>query len=109
MIDAVVEMALALGNGGENREVLLALSQVAVEELEGRLRGGVTPEDCQPAFVIGAAWIALDRLGCATEVSSFSVGDFSVTAQSGGYRRHAEDLMKPYLQLSDFAFCSVKG
>lgn len=109
MIAEVFDMAKTLGSGGEDEAVLLALCEVAVEELEGRLRGGLTVEDCQPAFRIGAAWIALEYLNSGGEVTSFSAGDFSVTQAVGGYRGQAESLMRPYLLLSDFAFCSVKG
>lgn len=107
MIEEVFDMALLLGNGGENRQILSALCQVAVTELEGRLRSGLRAEDCQPAFTIGAAWLALAYL--EEQVSSFSAGDFSVTTKAGGFRKSGEDLMRPYVQLSDFAFCSVKG
>lgn len=107
MIEEVVEMALVLGSGGENREVLSALCQVAVAELEGRLKPGLRAEDCQPAFTLGAAWFALAYL--EEEIGSFSAGDISMTTKSGGYRKSGEDLMRPYVTLADFAFCAVRG
>ncbi len=125
MIDAVMETALSLrGDTGED-EVLLALVEVAVAELTGRLKAGVTPEDCRTAFVLAAALFALEGLDNAVgggtttsgEISSFSVGDFSVSQSGGstsvtskkGYRSCGESLMRPYLKLADFAFSSVKG
>lgn len=107
MIEEVLEMALTLGDGGENRELLSALCQVAVAELEGRLKPGLRAEDCQPAFTLGAAWIALGHL--EAQVVSFSAGDISMTTKEGGYRKSGEALMRPYMQQSDFAFCTVKG
>lgn len=125
MIAAVTEMALSLAGAQEDDSVLLALVEVAVAELEGRLKGGVAPEDCKTAFVLAAALFALEALeqvtgssgGTTGEISSFSVGDFSVS-QSGGssvttggqsYRSCGEQLMKPYVLLTDFAFSSVQG
>lgn len=107
MIEEVLEMALILGSGGENRQVLSALCQVAVAELEGRLKPGLRVEDCQPAFTLGAAWMALAHL--EEEFVSFSAGDISMTAKAGGYRNSGEALMRPYVTLADFAFCAVKG
>lgn len=118
MITSVLALAKTLGQGGEDEAVLSALCEVAVTELEGRLRAGLLAEDCQPAFGIAAAWLALAYYSVSGEstegISSFSVGDFSVTQGSGGsgvseYRAQAEALMRPYLLLADFAFRGVKG
>ncbi len=117
MIASVLALALSLGNGGEDEAVLSPLCAVAVAELEGRLKAGVRAEDCQPAFGIAAAWIALEYYsvsgGSVEGISSFSVGDFSLSQNSttgnSGYRAQAEALMRPYLVLSDFAFRGVKG
>ena len=56
-------MAQALGQVSESQQrVLEALCASAETELTGRLRDGVTPEDCGPAFVLGCAWLALAGL-----------------------------------------------
>lgn len=107
----VFDMARLFAAGDEDEEILMSLCEVAVQELLGRLKAGLLWEDCMPAFAIAASWIALDYLASGEDVTSFSAGDFSVTqkGQSGERRKNGEALMRPYLSLSDFAFCSVKG
>ena len=52
-------MAQTLGHVDDSqRPVLEVLCRVAAEEMTGRLREGVAPEDCGAAFVLGCAWVA---------------------------------------------------
>ena len=63
MQEKIMELALALGEVEEaEREPLKLLSQAAEAELRGQLREGIRPEDCEPAFVAAAAWMALAGL-----------------------------------------------
>ena len=78
-------MAQALGQVSESQQgVLEALCISAETELTGRLRDGVTPEDCGPAFVLGCAWLALAGLagGQYGGGGSFTAG--SVTIREAG-------------------------
>ena len=60
MTEEIMEMARMLGQVPEHElEALRPLCQAAKLELTGRLKEGIQPEDCQPAFVVAAAWLAL--------------------------------------------------
>ncbi len=100
--------------------VLRLLCESGERELEGRLRRGVSKEDCAAAFTCAAAWLAaasLENIRCAgEELSSLRAGDMSVTAATAGeryeraqlLRRQAKRLMEPYSE-DDFCFCGVQG
>ena len=45
------------------------LCQAAETELAGRLRPGLTPEDCESAFVPAAAWMVLAWLQAGRRAS----------------------------------------
>lgn len=111
MITGVVETALRFGDEALDEALLTQFCQIAMVELAGKLKAGLEPLDCEPAFTLAAAWIGLEGMEEGTgDVTSFSVGDFSVSGGGGGTRRkRALALMKPYINLSDFAFCSVEG
>ena len=113
-------MAKALGRVTESQETALeALCQAAEAELARRLRPGVSPEDCGPAFVLACAWLALAGLaaGESAGVEKFTAG--SVTIQEGGgadaaersaaLRLQAETVLGPYLADRGFAFQEVEG
>ena len=84
------------------------LCQAAETELAGRLRPGLTPEDCESAFVPAAAWMVLAWLQAGEAgVASFTIrrtgqGAAELTAQ-------AERLMAPYLVDGGFSFQGVAG
>ena len=119
MSDEIFAFAKAVGQveSGEE-EILSRLCQTAEEELTGRLREGVMPEDCGGAFVIAAAWLALAGL-CVSEgtggVTAWSAGDVSVKSklspgeQAAVYRGQAMRLMQPYCEDEGFAFVGVKA
>lgn len=121
MTEEIFELAKTLGRvepGDEER--LRALCASAAEELRGRLRAGVTAQDCAPALRMGAAWLALAAL-CAgagagqTEV--VSAGGVTIRQEGGksrlersqGLRRQGELVMAPYLEDRGFAFSGVRG
>lgn len=104
-------IALTLGGGEGDEEILLSLCQVAMDTLEGRLRTGLTPDDCSPAFEIACAWMALEDMeGVAGGVTSFSAGDVSFQVDGSlGLRQRGERLMAPYLRERGFMMTGVKG
>ncbi len=115
MQEKIMELALALGEVEEaEREPLKLLSQAAEAELRGQLREGIRLEDCEPAFVAAAAWMALAGLyaGRSAGVSSFSAGDLTIHQEGGdgaALLAQAERVMAPYRVDEGFAFRGVKG
>ena len=62
-----------LMGGRGNEELLRPLCQAAEREMAGRLREGLSPEACGPAFPVAAAWLVLAGLEAGTDgVTSFS-------------------------------------
>lgn len=114
--ELIWETAVNLGAPEEEElDSLERLCLAAERELRGRLRPGVTVEDCQPALLVAAAWMALGALQesrAAGEAASFSAGDLSISRSGGqgeSLRRQAERLMAPYLKDGGFVFQGVKG
>lgn len=119
MTDEIFAFAKAVGQveSGEE-EILSRLCETAETELTGRLKEGVSPQDCGGAFVIAAAWMALAGL-CVSEgsggVTAWTAGDVSVKSkltpgeQAAVYRGQAERLMRPYCEDEGFAFVGVKA
>lgn len=120
MTDEIFEFAKTVGQvSAEEEEILLSLCQTAEEELKGRLREDKTVEDCQGAFVIAAAWLALAGLCVGRQsgesISSWTAGDVSIRGrenageQAAVYRAQAQRLMAPYIKDGEFAFLGVRG
>ena len=100
---------------GEERETLRYFCAQAEGELRGRLRPGVTAEDC-PGFLPGAAWLALSYLMDARgtgRIRRFSAGDLSVERESGGdgkaLRALSRRAMAGYAVDEGFAFRGVRS
>ena len=107
----------------QENEALELLCEAAERELLQRLREGITPQDCEEAFVCAGAWIAasgmLTSRACASsgEVKSFKAGEVSVElsaeersgSAAASLRREAERLMRPYIKDSAFGFFGVRG
>lgn len=113
-------MAKALGHVTAGQETALeALCQAAETELSGRLRPGVSQEDCGPAFVLGCAWLALAGLAAGENagVERFTAGSVTIQEGSGAdaaeraaaLRLQAETVLGPYLADRGFAFQGVEG
>ena len=67
-------MAQSLGHVDDSQQAALeALCRAAETEVTGRLRDGVSPEDCGPAFILGCAWMALAGLAGGQYTPSHSV------------------------------------
>lgn len=118
MHEAIFELAKALTQPAQAELPLLeALCAAAGAELAGRLREGLTPEDCGDAFRCAAALLAAAGLlpgREAGEAEQFSAGEVSLRTGDGGQaasalRRQAEALMAPYWQDDGFAFLGVRG
>lgn len=107
--------------GAGQEELLLPLALAVERQLAGRLKEGVSPEDCGTAFPLAAAMVVTDRLSAVTggggsgEITSFTAGDLTVRkeAGSGGTSRtlsaQAEGLLAPWLKDGGFVFRGVKG
>ena len=107
----------------DQEEVLTCLCEEAMAGWRGRLREGLTPEDCRGAFVPACAWTALAGLAPALEAGaptprSFTAGDLSVSmgGSSGDWNRavyrlkdRAEELMAGYTRDDGFFFREVAG
>ena len=87
MTEQVMELARTLGARGQDEEMLRILCVNACQTLNRRLRKGLKPEDCQGAYPLAAAWLAVDWLrgGQGMEgITSLSAGDISVRREGGG-------------------------
>ena len=101
-----------LMGGRGNEELLRPLCQAAEREMAGRLREGLSPEDCESAFVPAAAWMVLAWLQAGEAgVASFTAGNLTIHRTGQGAAEltaQAERLMAPYLA-DGFAFRGVLG
>ena len=96
--------------------ILMALCHGASVILTGRLRDGLTPDDCVADFVAAASLMALAAMSSVTgdEIpEQITVADFTVkTAKSSGdtaancLRTQAELIMAPYIK-DRFTFLGV--
>lgn len=120
MIGRIMALCRAMGASEDQEELLLPLVQTAMNQLTLRLRDGVTPEGCGPAFPLAAAMTAMDGLSGATGggaggVTSFTAGDLTIRkeagsgGQSGGLTAQAERLLAPWLGDNGFVFQGVEG
>ena len=111
MTEQIIALAIAMGSSESQREVLEPLCAAAEQALTAQLRPGVTP-----AFMVCAAWMALDGLSAAGgsgEVTSFTAGDVSIQTGNGGssgsLTEQIQRLMAPYLRDGGFYFQGVTG
>lgn len=81
MTEEIMALARTLGGLDESADSrLLPLCQAAEAELSGRLRQGVTEEDCGGAFPLACAWAALADLSMGQDadgVTGFTAGSLS--------------------------------
>lgn len=118
MLEQVMELVQALGGAGQSETLLEAVCAAACRTLDQKLKDGLTPEDCQGAYPLAAAWLAMDwlRSGRGLEgVTALSAGDISVRREPGSgegaekLSRRAMELMGPYLRDEAFVFRGVSG
>ena len=118
MVRQMAEIARSLGRVEEQEYgALEGLCEAAFRQLQGRLRKGVTPEDCGQCFVLAGAWLALAGLEVSRAVGQaerFSAGDVSIQVGDAGQRarqlrKQAQSLMAGWLRDENFMFCGVDG
>lgn len=84
----------------DEETLLYTLCDAAMQELQRRLRPGVTPEDCGKCFTAAAALTAVSLFRAAQEgeVSEFGAAGLSVKllADGGAMRKLAEELLAPW-------------
>lgn len=115
MSEEILALCRAMGAGQE--ELLLPLALAVEKQLAGRLKEGVSPEDCGTAFPLAAAMTVMDRLsklggGSVGEMTSFTAGDLTIHRQAGSGRSlsgQAEGLLAPWLGDTGFVFQGVEG
>lgn len=111
----IMELAGRMCGEGADREVLLSLCQAARQEVESQLKPGTSPQDCGPAFLVAAAWLALAGLETSQGeegVSSFTAGELTIRKEGAtsaqSLRKQAWELMAPYRR-DTFCFQGVRG
>ena len=120
MTERIIALARQLGGlGQEENPALEALCRAAQSQLEGRLRQGITVQNCEESFILAAAWLALAGLavGESGGVERFTAGSVTIQERGGGdawqramaLRRQAEGILAPYLEDSGFVFRGVTG
>lgn len=121
--DDMREKILALAaelTGQEPTELLEMLCDAAEAVWQGRLRAGMTAEDCEAAFCCAAAFTAAGDflLGRGVDgIASFTAGAVSVKAREGSdgaamaaaLYLAAERMMAPYGEPGSFCFRGVQG
>ena len=83
-----MDMARSLGHvDGGQEEALEALCRAAQAELAGRLRPEVRSEDCEDAFILACAWLALAGLAAGeTGGGRFTAGEVTIQEGDGAAR-----------------------
>lgn len=112
--DQIYAQALVMAGRltAEQDALLKVLCRVARTSLEGRLRSGLTPEDCRADFIAAGSLTALAALsGSDSGPERFTAGDLTVQRGSGSaaaqcLRSQAELILVPYVRDS-FAFLGV--
>ena len=98
----------------DQEALLRVLCRAAEVSLRGKLRDGITPEDCRADFIAAAslyAVAALSQTDDAAQMEQISMGDLTLRrggcdAASSCLRYQAELMMLPYLK-DRFAFLGV--
>lgn len=109
-----------MGHVPPDQEILLdSLCTTAVTDLEGKLRCGLSPQDCGDAFPLAAACLARAGLCAALSAdempASWKAGAVSVSAAAPAADRaallqeQAYRLLQPFLQDQSFFFRGVRA
>jgi len=118
MKNAVLDRAL-LFLGGEisddGRAKLQKLCDIAVSQLEGRLKAGENAENLGEQFVMAAGVLALSMYAAIgkDELSSVKIGSVTLTKKSGSIvselKKLSEELLAGCLKDKGFCFMEVRG
>ena len=119
MSEEIIALCRAMGAGEDREELLLPLVRAAEERLAGRLKEGVSPGDCGPAFPLAAAMTVMDCLSGISgenELASFTAGELTIRRETGkggpgrgSLSQQAEGLLAPWLRDAGFCFQGVPG
>ena len=105
-----MDMARSLGHvDGGQEEALEALCRAAQAELAGRLRPEVRSEDCEDAFILACAWLALAGLAAGETGGEVAIQGGDGAARAAALRLQAETVLGPWLADRGFAFQGVPG
>lgn len=107
-------LVLTQDSTDRNLPLLEVLCRSAENALRGKLREGITPDDCKADFIAAASLLALAALAETDDLSrveQIQTGDLTLRRNSADasaccLRYQAEILMKPYLK-DQFAFMGV--
>lgn len=114
LADQIYAQALVMaGQLSEEQDALLrVLCRVTKATLEGRLRGGIAPEDCRADLVAAGSLLALAALSESDSCPErFTAGELTIQRGSSSaaarcLRSQAELILMPYVRDS-FAFLGV--
>lgn len=119
MDQEIMALCRAMGAAEGREELLLPLARAVRRQLAGRLREGVTQEDCGPAFPLAAAMTVMEKIEEMTgesELSSVSAGELTIKKEGRAagktgpsLSQQAEQLLAPWLGDTGFAFQEVQG
>ena len=114
MTREILALCRAMGADEEQELLLAPMVEAVVPALRGRLKAGVTEEECGSAFRLAAAMMAMEGLDRTRggQVASFTAGDLSIRTGGGGesgLSAQAERLLAPWLRETGFAFRGVRG
>ena len=114
LVDQIYAQALVMVGrlSQEQEELLKVLCRVAKTTLTGRLRPGLTPEDCQADFIAAGSLFALAALSESDSgPERFTAGELTIQKGSSNaaarcLRSQAELILLPYVR-DGFAFLGV--
>ena len=116
MEQTVLTLALELGGYSQSEASGLALAcRLAIQELTGLLKNGVTVSDCEERFAAAAAKLALSdwlSMRGATCPRKFTAGELTVEESQtdlGLLRQQAMRQMEGFLKDPGFCFQGVRG
>lgn len=113
MTQRTIALCRQLGAGAGREDILPALAQAACQQLNLRLRPGVTQEDCADVFPLAAAMLVmgtLEELEGESRVNSFTAGEVTIRCSgSGNLARAARQMMQPWTREEGFACRGVRG
>ena len=116
LTEQIYAQALLLTQDAQEKQLpmLEILCRTAENSLRGKLRDGISPEDCMPDFVASAslyALAALSELDEDMQMDQIRLGDVtlrrgSTNAAACCLRYQADQMMAPYVK-DGFAFMGV--
>ena len=104
-------LQLAESLSGANHEKLPLICTAAAQNLQARLRSGVSIDDCRESFVYAAALMSLSIVKTMDDdrLSGFDAGTLKLSFDNRTDQLFviANRLIAPWRAADDFAFCGV--